>query len=192
MTQIVLASASPRRLELLRELGIEPVVRPADVDETPHDEEAPVALVTRLSAAKATTVERGADDLVVAADTVVSVDSAVLGKPIDEADAAAMLGRLSGTTHRVITGVHLCRGDDERSGADVTEISFRTLSAAEIAAYVATGEPMDKAGAFAIQGAAADFVVSMVGSHTNVVGLPLDLVVRLASELGVPLARPHP
>ncbi len=187
MTKIILASASPRRLELLRGLGVEPVVRPADVDETPLHGEGPAALVARLSATKAAAVESLPDDLIIAADTVVVVDGTILGKPVDADDAAGMLGRLSGTTHRVITGVHARRGDDEQSAVETTEISFRPLSEDEIAAYVATGEPMDKAGAFAIQGAAADFVLSMRGSHTNVVGLPLDVVVRLAGELGVPL-----
>lgn len=186
-TRIVLASGSPRRRELLREVGVEPIVRPADVDETPGAGEPPEALVARLSFTKATAVERDPDDLVLAADTVVAVDGAILGKPDDADDAVSMLRLLSGTTHRVITGVHLVRGHEERSAVETTQITFRSLSDAEIAGYVATGEPMDKAGAFAIQGLAADFVTSIDGSHSNVVGLPLDVVVRLAEELGVAL-----
>lgn len=192
MTTIVLASASPRRRELLgvRLAGDDAhdlVIRPADVDETPIAGESPEALVARLAAMKAAAIECGADDLVVAADTVVAVDDEILGKPDDEAHAARMLARLSGTTHRVITGVHLLRGDDARHAVDSTQITFRPLHADEISAYVATGEPMDKAGSFAIQGLAADFVTGIDGSHDNVVGLPVDVVVRLAGELGVEL-----
>lgn len=187
--RVVLASASPRRRDLLTGLGVALVIRPADVDETPRAGEAPEDLAARLSATKAEAVERESTDLVVAADTVVAVDDDILGKPDDEAHAASMLRRLSGTTHRVLTGVHLVRGDDARAAVESTEITFRPLSDDEIDAYVATGEPMDKAGSFAIQGLAADFVTMIDGSHSNVVGLPLDVVVRLAAELGVSLPR---
>lgn len=192
MTTIVLASASPRRHDLLGERIAggavhDLVVRPADVDETPLDGESPEALVARLAAMKAAAIDRRADDLVVAADTVVAVDDEILGKPDDEAHAARMLARLSGTTHRVITGVHLLRGDDARHAVDSTRITFRPLAADEVSAYVATGEPMDKAGSFAIQGLAADFVTEIDGAHDNVVGLPVGVVVRLARELGVEL-----
>ena len=187
MPKIVLASGSPRRRDLLESRGLSLVVRPADVDETPIPGESPEALVARLAEMKATAVDRADDDLVIAADTVVAVDDEILGKPDDEAHAARMLTRLSGTTHRVITGVHLRRGDDARHAVDSTRITFRPLAADEISAYVATGEPMDKAGSFAIQGLAADFVTEIDGSHDNVVGLPVDVVVRLAAELGVEL-----
>lgn len=187
MPTIVLASASPRRRDLLGALDVELVVRPADVDETPLESESPEALVARLAAMKAHAVEQGTDDLVVAADTVVAVDDEILGKPDDEQHAAAMLTRLSGTTHRVITGVHLVRAGAERHAVESTRITFRSLTPGEIAEYVATGEPMDKAGSFAIQGLAADFVTEIDGSHDNVVGLPVDVVVRLARELGVEL-----
>ncbi len=192
MTRIILASASPRRLALLGDLGVAPVVRPADVDETPLDREGPNALVARLAAAKACAVEREPDDLVIAADTVVAVGGVILGKPGDDADARRMLGLLSGTRHHVITGVHVVRGDAGRGALSRTAIRFRRLSKREITDYVATGEPMDKAGAFAIQGLAADFVEAIDGSHSNVVGLPLDTVASLAGEMGVPLARRQP
>ncbi len=185
MTRVILASASPRRRDLLGELGVAPVVRPADIDETPVSGEAPDALVCRLAEAKATAVDRDPDDLVIAADTVVTVGDVILGKPDDPGHAAEMLGRLSGTTHRVITGVHLLRGQHRRRAVEETVITFRSVSEREIADYVATGEPMDKAGAFAIQGRAADFVQRIEGSRTNVVGLPVDAVVELAIELGV-------
>ena len=188
MTRVVLASGSPRRRELLRELGVEPVVRPADIDETPGARELPDALVARLARMKAATITVDETDLVIAADTVVAVDDDILGKPDDEAHAAAMLRRLSGTTHRVITGVHLRLGDADRHAVETTSITFRSLGDDEIEGYVATGEPMDKAGAFAIQGLAADFVTSIDGSRSNVVGLPLDVVVDLAAELGVTLS----
>lgn len=187
MTRIILASGSPRRRELLGELGIEPIVRPADVDETPRAGESPETLVARLAQAKATAIDADATDLVIAADTVVAVGGDILGKPDDETHAASMLRRLSGTTHRVITGVHVRRGDVERNAVETTSITFRGLTDREIADYVATGEPMDKAGAFAIQGLAAGFVMAIDGSHSNVVGLPLDVVVALAADLGVAL-----
>ncbi|WP_436795018.1 Maf family protein [Actinospongicola halichondriae] len=189
MSRIILASASPRRLALLADLDVAPVVRPADVDETPTAGEGPDSLAARLAAAKARAVDREPDDLVIAADTVVAVAGTILGKPEDDADARRMLGLLSGTAHHVITGVHVIRGDEERCAIARTAIRFRPVSTREIADYVATGEPMDKAGAFAIQGLAADFVERIDGSHSNVVGLPLDLVARLAGEVGVPLTR---
>ena len=189
MTRVVLASGSPRRRELLRELGVEAVVRPADVDETPLDDESPEALVARLARTKATAIDVDETDLVIAADTVVAVDGDILGKPEDEAHAGVMLRRLSGTTHRVITGVHLRLGAAEQHAVETTSITFRPLSDREVDDYVGTGEPMDKAGAFAIQGLAADFVTSIDGSHSNVVGLPLDVVVALAGELGASLGR---
>ncbi|MDE0805565.1 MAG: Maf family protein [Acidimicrobiales bacterium] len=185
MTRVILASGSPRRRELLGEIGIDPIVRPADVDETPRPDESPETLVARLARSKATAVDADATDLVIAADTVVAVGGDILGKPDDEAHAAAMLRRLSDTTHRVITGVHLRRDNNERSAVEATSITFRPLSDAEIGDYVATGEPMDKAGSFAIQGLAADFVTAIDGSHSNVVGLPLDVVIELAADLGV-------
>jgi septum formation protein len=183
---VVLASGSPRRLELLRRLGLEPVVRVADVDETPVPGEAPAETVARLARAKAHAVEAG-DALVVAADTEVVLDGAVLGKPADPAEATAMLRALSGRAHVVLTGVHVLTGDRESTAVEETLVCFRALSDEEIAAYVATGEPDDKAGGYGIQGAGAMFVERIEGSDTNVIGLPLATVVRLAGEVGVTL-----
>lgn len=193
--RIILASASPRRLELLARLGLEPLVRPADVDETIFTDEAAEPYVARLARIKAEAVAGGtdtaADDLIVAADTVVVLGGVtsgdVLGKPTGPADAASMLRRLSGATHHVLTGVHLVRGDRAASAVETTEVLFRTIIDAEIEAYVATGEPLDKAGAYAIQGAGGMFVEGIVGSDTNVIGLPLATVVTLAAELDVTL-----
>jgi septum formation protein len=191
-TTVVLASASPRRLELLRQIGIEPVVEPADVDETLTDGVDVAAAVAGLAGTKARTVaarHQGERILVLGADTLVVLDGEPLGKPTDEADARDMLGRLSGREHHVMTGVAII---DTATGTDVggvetTVVRFRALSTDEIDAYVATGEPLDKAGAYGIQGGAAAFVEELVGDHSNVVGLPLPLVERLLGEL---IARP--
>lgn len=185
--RVVLASGSPRRLELLRRIGIEPVVRAADVDEAPGMDEAPAATVARLAAAKAHAVEHDAGDLVIAADTEVVLDDRVLGKPADAAAAAATLRALSGRSHRVVTGAHVVHGDLEASVVEESTVHVRSLTDAEIQAYVATGEPFGKAGAYALQGAGAMFVTRIEGSDTNVIGLPLATVVRLASEVGVTL-----
>jgi len=183
---VVLASGSPRRAELLRRIGLEPVIRPADVDETPLADEDPGALVARLAGAKAKATWVG-EELVIAADTVVVLGDQLLGKPTSVGDAATMLEALSGRTHRVLTGVHLIRGDRSASAVEETSVRFRALTAAEIMAYVATGEPLDKAGGYGIQGAGGMFVESITGSDSNVVGLPLATVVRLAGDLGVEL-----
>ena len=184
---MVLASASSRRLELLRRIGIEPNVRPADVDETPLPDEHPEALVARLAEAKASAVATEPDHLVIAADTVVVVDDGVLGKPSGPDDARRMLAALSGRSHEVMTGVHVTLGAEAAAAVETTSVRFRSLTADEIDAYVATGEPLDKAGAYAIQGGGGMFVESISGSDSNVVGLPLATVVRLARDLGVSL-----
>lgn len=184
---VVLASGSPRRLELLRRLGVEPVVRVADIDETPHAGEGPEVTVARLARTKAQTVDRSPDDLVIAADTEVVLAGAVLGKPADAHGAAEMLRSLSGRSHRVITGVHLRRGQQDAAAVEETTVHLRAMTDAEIDAYVATGEPFGKAGAYAIQGAGAMFVERIEGSDTNVIGLPLATVVRLAADVGVTL-----
>jgi septum formation protein len=183
---LVLASRSPRREEILRRLHVPLVVRPTDVDESidldprlPPREQA-----MRTAARKAAAAERGgAGELILGADTVVVLGSEVLGKPKDPAAARAMLGRLVGRAHQVTTGLALI---DRQSGArclswEDTEVSMRTATAAEIAAYVATGEPLDKAGGYGIQGHGALFVDRIAGCYYNVVGLP---VVRLWSMLG--------
>ena len=205
---LVLASASPRRSELLARFGRSFVVRPADVDETVLAGEDPVDLVRRLALDKATAALVAApetDVVVLAADTIVVVDDEILGKPADADEAAAMLARLSGRTHRVLTGVAVARrtapddappsaepdvaaglGPAQSMAAEVeaTEVTFVPLDAADIAWYVATGEPLDKAGAYGIQGQGGLFVSSIRGNHDNVVGLPLVLVRTLLAGVG--------
>jgi septum formation protein len=194
--RLILASASPRRRELLAQAGYEFEVRPAHVNEDVRSGEDPIAYVTRLAREKAEAVLRlaGAEaqaesgDLVVlGADTTVTLDNHILAKPEDEADARRMLALLSGRTHRVITGVAVATGSDPdircQVAAEVTAVRFLTLSADEIAAYVATGEPMDKAGAYAIQGRAAKWIPRIEGDYFNVVGLPLALVASMLEAM---------
>jgi septum formation protein len=186
----VLASASPRRRELLSRLGLEFEVRAVDTDETPRPGETPEALVLRLALAKARAAARPGE-LALGADTVVAADGALLGKPADDEDARRMLAALSGRSHEVWTGVALVEVPAaagtgrlrERARACRTEVVFRALSESEIDAYVASGEPRDKAGAYAIQGGAANFVARVDGDYTNVVGLPLPLVEELLAVL---------
>jgi septum formation protein len=186
-TPVVLASASPRRRDLLARLGIVADVRPAHVDETPRPGEAPGDLVQRLARTKAAAVDAPESALVVAADTEVVLDGRVLGKPADDAEAAAMLAALSGRTHDVMTGVAVRHGDRTATDVAVTRVHVRDLDPAEIDWYVRTGEPMGKAGAYAIQGAGAVFITGIDGSDTNVIGLPLALLVSLARRVGVDL-----
>lgn len=173
--RLVLASASPRRHELLRQLGLEFSTRVPEVDEQPLPGEAPQAMALRLSRAKASAVLPQLDSsaVVLAADTVVCVDDDLLGKPVDAADAASMLRRLSGRAHTVVTAVAAGRGSDLRTAVSSTHVWMRELDASEIDRYVASGEPMDKAGAYAIQGRGAAFVARIDGSYSGVVGLPL-------------------
>jgi septum formation protein len=212
---LVLASASPRRRELLAQAGFVFEVRPAHIDEEPRAGEEPIAYVTRLAREKAEAVfgeaenrdqrtgnerqgtgnrEQGTgnerqgtgnreqglwvrtDLVVLGADTTVTLDGEILGKPVDGADAARMLRLLSGRTHRVITGVAVVTAERTEVATEVTAVRFLTLSDAEIAAYVATGEPLDKAGAYAIQGRAARWIPRVEGCYFNVVGLPIALV----------------
>lgn len=194
---LILASASPRRRELLSRLGLPFTVRPSDADETPLAGESPRALVLRLARVKARQVARPGE-LALGADTVVALAGRVLGKPADDTEAAEMLRQLSGREHEVWTGVALVAPGSggeparERAGACLTKVTFRTLSAAEIAAYVASGEPHDKAGAYGIQGAAAAFVSGLDGEHSNVVGLPLPLVGELLSGFVLPALSRRP
>lgn len=181
---LILASRSPRRQELLARAGIPFTMRPADIDETWLEGEDPRAHVERLARAKAAAVAAGPDDVVLGADTVVVVDDEILGKPADAADAARMLRRLEGREHRVLTGVCLKRGHREAVDSEATVVRFAPLSEAEIEAYVASGEPMDKAGAYAIQGLASKFVERVEGCYFNVVGLPVAKVHRLLKSLG--------
>jgi len=173
--RLVLASASPRRQEILYAAGVPFVVRPANVDETPIAGESPEAFVQRLAEAKAQDVRRNHEH-VLGADTVVVIDEAVLGKPADIEDAQRMLRSLSGRTHRVLTGICLLHGDQVQQAVEETTVYFRELDEQEIADYVATGEPMDKAGAYGIQGAAAKFIHRVEGCYFNVVGLPISRV----------------
>jgi len=183
--RLILASASPRRAELLRLAGFDFDVDPADVDETARDGESPADYVRRLASAKSAAVHgRRAEAVVVlGADTAVVVDGLILGKPRDDGEAAAMLRRLGGRTHEVLTGVSLRNGRTELNAVVITRVTFGALSDADIAAYVASGEGRDKAGAYAIQGLASRFVPSIEGSYSNVVGLPVATVAELVSRL---------
>jgi len=185
---LVLASASPRRRELLTQAGYRFEVHPAHIPEDPLPDENPIAYVTRLAREKAEAVFRDLKDtspkpeknlVVLGADTTVALDNTILGKPEDAADAARMLRLLSGRTHRVITGVAVATEKGTEVAAEATAVRFLTLSDAEIAAYVAGGEPMDKAGAYAIQGHAARWIPRIEGCYFNVMGLPLALVSSL-------------
>lgn len=171
--QLILASASPRRKELLGLYGIPFTVRAADIDETMDPDKPPFDEVARLSREKALAVPRDPEDVVVAADTIVVCDGIVLGKPRDEAQAIEMLSLLSGRAHQVMTGCTVLRGQKDETFTEVTDIHFRPLSPGEIRRYVATGEPMDKAGAYGIQGGAALFCQRMEGDYYNVMGLPV-------------------
>ena len=171
--QLILASQSPRRKELLGLFHIPFTVRVADIDEAMDPQKPPFDEVARVSRLKALAVPRDAGDVVIAADTIVVCDGVTLGKPKDEADAKAMLRMLSGRDHQVMTGVTVLRGESWETFTEVTDIHFRRLSQREIEAYVASGEPMDKAGSYGIQGGAALFAEKMVGDYYNVMGLPV-------------------
>lgn len=189
--RLVLASGSPRRAALLARLGWAPEVRPADVDETVRRGETPEALVVRLARTKAATVAAGRDDeVVLAADTEVALDGRVLGKPHDDADAAAMLHALAGRTHAVVTGLAVVRGGACRTDLVTTHVTFRTLTDAEVAWYVGTGEPAGKAGGYGLQGAGAALVARIEGSDTNVIGLPLAATVALLRTVDLDLLGP--
>lgn len=186
---LVLASSSPRRRELLASLGLTFSVRHTDVDESLLPSESAFDAAERLARVKAERVAAEAlDALVVAADTLVVLEGAALGKPRDRADARRMLAALAGRTHDVVTGVACARGGRVVSGRETTHVVFAPMTPAEVEAYAASGEPDDKAGAYALQGIGALFVERVEGSPSNVVGLPVRLLYRLASELGVDLA----
>ena len=170
---LILASASPRRQELLKVFGLPFTVRVADIDETMDPSLPPYDEVGRVSRLKALAIPRGSDDIVIAADTIVVCEGKVLGKPRDAEDAKAMLRLLSGRDHQVMTGCTVLCGDKCETFTEVTDLHFRDLSENEITRYVASGEPMDKAGSYGIQGGAALFCTHMVGDYYNVMGLPL-------------------
>jgi septum formation protein len=193
---LILASASPRRHELLTQAGFTFQVHPAHIPENPNPNEEPIAYVTRLAREKAQAVfteittatasekRASAAPQVLGADTTVTLDNQILGKPEDPADAARMLRLLSGRTHRVITGVAVITAERTEVAAEVTGVTFRSLSDEEIAAYIATDEPMDKAGAYAIQGRAARWIPRIQGDYFNVVGLPIALVSTMLEGIG--------
>jgi septum formation protein len=189
--RLVLASQSPRRRELLASVGLPVVVRPAGADESVRPGEAPGAYVLRVARDKAEAVPSAPGELVLAADTAVVLDGAILGKPADDAEARHMLRSLSGRTHVVLTGVHVraapAPGAPPREGSELvsTAVRFRDLTGPEIDWYVATGEPADKAGAYAVQGIGGAFVAGVAGSVTNVVGLPLAETLALLARLGL-------
>jgi septum formation protein len=182
---LVLASSSPRRADLLRAAGLPFVIRAAAVDESRFAAEAPEPYVRRLALAKARAASAAPHELVLGADTVVVAGMACLGKPADAAEAAAMLRQLAGTSHAVLTGVALVRaGEPVAVEVATTQVTFAAMTDAEVAWYVATPEPYDKAGGYAVQGLASRFVTAIEGSYANVVGLPVELVCRLVAAAG--------
>lgn len=183
---LVLASASPRRQELLRNAGIRFEVQPADIPEDPLAGEDPKSCAERLAKEKALAVagQRPQPGVaVLGADTIVVIDNRILGKPIDATDAARMLAMLSGREHKVITGVCLAVSDQLFVASETTLVQMSEISEQEIADYVATGEPMDKAGAYGIQGIASRWIPRIEGDYSNVVGLPVALVYRMLRQL---------
>lgn len=171
--QIILASQSPRRKELLGLFHIPFTVKAAHIDETMDLSKSPAQEVARVSREKALATHREPEDIVIAADTIVVCDGEILGKPKDPADASRMLHMLSGREHQVMTGLTVLKGDTCKVCTEVTDLRFRTLSDREIDAYVRSGEPMDKAGSYGIQGGAALFCETMTGDYYNVMGLPV-------------------
>lgn len=184
--KVILASASPRRLALLAQLGIEAQVQPADFAEAGGSaaEAEQVALCNASGKCKAVASLTGDALPVIAADTIVVIDKEIMGKPADAAEARAMLQRLSGRTHQVMTGVAVCYAGRSLERVCVTDVTFRRLREQEIAAYVATGEPLDKAGAYGIQGRGAVLVEQIHGCYNNVVGLPLTMLYLMLEEIG--------
>ncbi len=182
---LVLASASPRRQELLRAAGIAFEVQPADIAEEPLAGEKAKDCAMRLAREKAEAIARGRPaDLVLGADTVVAIDGQILNKPLDAADAGRMLRLLAGRTHQVITGVCLAESGHCAVESEITNVTMTRISELEIAEYVATGEPMDKAGGYAIQGMASRWIPRIEGDYSNVVGLPIALVYRMLRGMG--------
>jgi septum formation protein len=184
--QIILASASPRRMELLNQINVTYSVNPVDIDETPLPNEAPLAYVQRLAAEKSAACRAQLGDSlpVLAADTAVVLGDLIMGKPKDQHDAFTMLRQLSGKMHRVYSAVSL-RGREHGQVVSITEVTFRTLMENEIVAYWQSGEPVDKAGSYAIQGLGGVFVASISGSFSGVVGLPLFETAELLVSQGI-------
>jgi septum formation protein len=180
---LILASSSPRRAELLRAAGFEFTIRIPDINEARLPDESPRNYALRLSLEKAMAVAKD-EELVLGADTIVIINNEIAGKPADLDDARRMLRALSGRRHEVLTAVTLIRGGSVLSGVESTHVTFSRISEDEIEWYVSTGEPMDKAGAYGIQGNASRFVERIEGSYSNVVGLPVNLVYRMVKRLG--------
>ncbi len=180
---LILASRSPRRSEILASAGIPFVVCPAEVDESVLPGETAGDYVRRVARAKAEAIDADPEDIVLGADTVVVVDGEILGKPDDPTGAARMLRRLAGREHFVLTGVCLRRGQEFAEAAEGTRVRFLPLTEDDIARYVASGEPLDKAGAYAIQGLASKYINRIEGCYFNVVGLPVSQVYRLRRQL---------
>ncbi len=171
--EIILASQSPRRRELMAHFPFPVTIRVSQADEQMDSAKDPADEVARISQNKAEAVFRNADDIVIGADTIVVCDGQILGKPKDEADAFRMLNMLSGRAHQVMTGVTVLQGERKVSFTEITDVYFRPLSEAEIASYIRSGDPMDKAGAYGIQSGACLFVEKIQGDYYNVVGLPV-------------------
>jgi len=190
---VVLASASPRRTALLKQMNVEHIIVPADIDETPRTGEAPTALVERLAAEKALAVKHklesegtlNDDTVIIASDTLIAFNGESVGKPVDKADAHRILGMLSGKTHEVLTAVSVLSTAKQITEVINTYVDFATLTDAQIDAYWESGEPADKAGSYAIQGIGGEFVVSIKGSASAVVGLPLYQTRQLLNAFGV-------
>ena len=184
---VILASKSPRRQELLRLLDVQFSVMTADIDESMDQSKPPKDEVARVSAAKAAAIAKTvqADDIVISADTIVVSRGEILGKPADRADAARMLRMLSGDWHEVMTAVTVCRAEESLTRVSRTRLRFKTLSEAEIAAYIATGEPMDKAGSYGIQGKASLFAEELHGDYFGVMGLPVCMLGQMLREFGM-------
>ena len=190
---VVLASASPRRTALLKQMNVEHIIVPADIDETPRTGEAPTALVERLAAEKALAVKHklksegtlNDDTVIIASDTLIAFNGESVGKPVDKADAHRILGMLSGETHEVLTAVSVLSTAKQITEVINTYVDFATLTDAQIDAYWESGEPADKAGSYAIQGIGGEFVVSIKGSASAVVGLPLYQTRQLLNAFGV-------
>ncbi len=188
MRPLILASASPRRAELLRQIGLSFDVRPADIDEQPLTSESPGDYVQRLAREKALAVSHlDPAAVIIGSDTSVVLDNRILGKPSDEDDAIAMLEQLSDRSHQVMTGVAIAVEGRCSSLTVIVDVGFRSLSRPEIEAYVRTGEPMDKAGSYGIQGLGGIFVESLQGSYSAVVGLPLKETADLLADAGYPV-----
>ena len=180
-----LASSSPRRVAILQRMGLAFTSRGVDVDETPLSGESAEAMVLRLAEKKAKAADCAADVVVIGADTAVVLDGVVFGKPTDRNDALGMLGRLSGRSHEVLTGIAVLSGDTLRTAVSLTNVTFREIDPDEALEYWQSGEPQDKAGAYAIQGGAGDFVVAVEGSYSGVVGLPVFEIARLLQLAGI-------